>query len=158
MTQFVYILVGILMGAFAGFLGVGGGLILIPILVYGFGLTQHQAQGTSLAVMIPPITLLAALRYYQNGNVKLGMAALIAAGFIIGGFFGAGLVARFETYAIEEKAGSGTIGLYGAAAHLGKAGDLVIILSYGLVKDERSRGMRLKPVYVDAKNRIVKRT
>jgi len=64
--------------------------------------------------------------------------------------------ARFETYAIEEKAGSGIIGLYGAAAHLGKIGHLVIILSYGLVKDNKSRGMQLKPVYVDAKNRIKK--
>lgn len=63
--------------------------------------------------------------------------------------------ARFETYAIEEKAGSGTMGLYGAAAHLGKVGDLVIILSYGIVKDARSAGMRLKPVYVDSKNRII---
>lgn len=64
--------------------------------------------------------------------------------------------ARFETYAIAEKAGSGAIGLYGAAAHLGKVGDIVIILSYGIVKDSRSRGMILKPVYVDSKNRIVR--
>lgn len=77
------------MGAFSGLLGIGGGLILIPILIYVFGLTQHQAQGTSLAVMIPPITLLAALRYYQSGNVKVGMAVFIAAGFIAGGLIGA---------------------------------------------------------------------
>jgi len=77
------------MGIFSGFLGIGGGLILIPILVYGYGLTQHQAQGTSLTVMILPITLLAAMRYYQNGNVKLGMAAFIAAGFVLGGLLGA---------------------------------------------------------------------
>ena len=64
--------------------------------------------------------------------------------------------ARFETYAIEEKAGSGTIGLYGAAAHLGKPGDLIIILSYGLVEDKKTLGMKLKPVYVDSNNRIMK--
>jgi uncharacterized protein len=92
MTQILYVLTGLLMGAFSGFLGIGGGLILIPILIYGFGLTQHQAQGTSLAVMIPPITLLAALRYYQSGNVKLGMAVFIAAGFIAGGLIGAHIV------------------------------------------------------------------
>jgi aspartate 1-decarboxylase len=65
--------------------------------------------------------------------------------------------ARFETYAIEEEAGSGTIGLYGAAAHLGKVGDLVIILSYGLLDDERSRGVKLKTVKVDRDNRILNR-
>lgn len=64
--------------------------------------------------------------------------------------------ARFETYAFEEKAGSGTIGLYGAAAHLGKAGDLVIILSNCLVEDAKASAMKLKPVYVDADNRITR--
>ena len=64
--------------------------------------------------------------------------------------------ARFETYAIEEEAGSGSIGLYGAAAHLGKAGDLVIILSYGMAEDKDSRAMKMKVVKVDSRNRIKK--
>lgn len=64
--------------------------------------------------------------------------------------------ARFETYAIEEKSGSGTIGLYGAAAHLGKKGDLVIILSNCLCKHSDARKIRLKVVKVDSKNRPVK--
>lgn len=62
---------------------------------------------------------------------------------------------RFETYAIEEKAGSGNIGLYGAAAHLGKAGDLVIILSNGFVDDKQSERPALKVVKVDARNKII---
>jgi aspartate 1-decarboxylase len=62
--------------------------------------------------------------------------------------------ARFETYAIEEKSASGSIGLYGAAAHLGKAGDLIIILSYGLVEDEKARQLQLKVVKVDSENKI----
>jgi len=61
---------------------------------------------------------------------------------------------RFETYAIEEPAGSGTIGLYGAAAHLGKAGDLVIILSYSFLDDAESRKLKLKTVKVDSRNRM----
>lgn len=60
---------------------------------------------------------------------------------------------RFETYAIEEKAGSGAVGLYGAAAHLGKVGDLVIILSYGMMDDGQSRRHKLKVVKVDGRNR-----
>lgn len=64
--------------------------------------------------------------------------------------------ARFETYAIEEKAGSGNIGLYGAAAHLGKVGDLVIIFSCGLIDDKKSKGLKMKVVRVDSKNRLLK--
>ena len=94
MAQLAYIAIGLLVGLCAGFLGLGGGLVLIPILIFCFGLTQHQAQGTSLAVMIPPITLLAALRYYYSGNVKVGMAIFIACGFVAGGLLGAHLVQR----------------------------------------------------------------
>ena len=65
--------------------------------------------------------------------------------------------ARFETYAIEEPAGSGTIGLYGAAAHLGKAGDLIIILSYGLMEEKQAKSLKMKAVHVDFNNRIKKR-
>lgn len=64
---------------------------------------------------------------------------------------------RFETYTIEEPAGSGIIGLYGAAAHLGNAGDLVIILSYGYIEDEKARVLKLNAVRVDNNNRIVKK-
>ena len=64
--------------------------------------------------------------------------------------------ARFETYAIEEPSGSGTIGLYGAAAHLGKPRDIVIILSYGLVEDTEAKNKKLIAVKVDDDNRIKK--
>ncbi|MDP3791902.1 MAG: sulfite exporter TauE/SafE family protein [Candidatus Omnitrophota bacterium] len=87
-----YILLGLAAGIFSGFMGLGGGILLTPVLVYIFGLTQHQAQGTSLAVMVPPITLLAALRYYYSGNVKLDIAMFIALGFIVGGLVGAQMV------------------------------------------------------------------
>lgn len=65
--------------------------------------------------------------------------------------------ARFETYAIEEAPGSGEIGLYGAAAHLGKVGDIVIVLSYGLIEDKKSQHVDMKVVYVDSKNKLVKK-
>ena len=63
--------------------------------------------------------------------------------------------ARFETYAIEEPKGSGAIGLYGPAAHLGKKGDLVIIIAYSLVEEKEASSVTPKVVYVDEKNNIV---
>ena len=92
MNQFMYVILGIVAGIFGGMFGIGGGTILIPALVYLFGLTQHQAQGTTLAIMVPPIGLLAALRYYYSGNVKLGMAGFICLGFLVGGLIGANFV------------------------------------------------------------------
>lgn len=92
MHQILYIILGVVAGIFGGIFGIGGGTILIPALVYLFGLTQHQAQGTTLAIMVPPIGLLAALRYYYAGNVKLGMAGFICLGFFIGGLVGANWV------------------------------------------------------------------
>lgn len=92
MHQLLYIFLGLVAGIFGGMFGIGGGMILIPAMVYLLGLTQHQAQGTTLAIMVPPIGLLAALRYYYSGNVKLGMAGLICLGFFVGGLIGANFV------------------------------------------------------------------
>ncbi|MCM8792364.1 MAG: TSUP family transporter [Candidatus Omnitrophica bacterium] len=102
MYGLLYILLGIIAGILSGIFGIGGGTILIPALVYLFGLTQHQAQGTTLAVMVPPIGLLAALRYYYSGNVKLGMAGFICVGFVIGGLLGAHLVQELADKALKQ--------------------------------------------------------
>jgi len=92
MLQTTYIILGLVAGIFSGIFGIGGATILIPALVFLFGLTQHQAQGTTLAIMIPPIGLLAALRYYYSGNVKLNIAGFVCLGFFIGGLVGAHFV------------------------------------------------------------------
>lgn len=88
----LYIILGLVAGIFSGMFGIGGGTILIPALVFILGLTQHQAQGTTLAIMIPPIGLLAAWRYWQAGNVKISVAGFICIGFFIGGLLGANLI------------------------------------------------------------------
>lgn len=90
-ASILYIILGVVAGIFSGVFGIGGGTILIPALIY-LGLTQHQAQGTTLAIMVPPIGLLAALRYYYSGNVKLGIAGFICLGFFIGGLIGANMI------------------------------------------------------------------
>ena len=88
----LYLTLGLLAGIAGGFFGIGGGTIIVPVLVLIFGLTQHQAQGTALAIMIPPIGLLAAMKYYMEGNVKIATAVFICIGFFIGGLIGAELV------------------------------------------------------------------
>lgn len=88
----LYLILGLVTGVSGGLLGIGGATIVVPALVFLFGFSQHQAQGTILAAMIPPIGLLAAMRYYQAGHVNIQAAVLIAIGFFIGGYFGARLV------------------------------------------------------------------
>jgi len=92
MQILIFIILGLAVGIFSGFFGIGGGIILIPALTFLLGLTQHQAQGTSLAIMVPPIGLLAALRYYYSGNVNLRIAGFVCLGFFFGGLIGASLV------------------------------------------------------------------
>jgi uncharacterized membrane protein YfcA len=92
MSQLLYIILGLVAGIFGGMFGLGGGLIIIPALVYLFGFTQLQAQGTNLVIMLPPIGLLAALRYYYSGNVKLNIVLFVCLGFLFGGFIGAHLI------------------------------------------------------------------
>jgi uncharacterized membrane protein YfcA len=97
-----YTLLGIVAGILAGMFGIGGGIILIPALVFLFGLSQHQAQGTTLAILVPPIGLLAAMRYYYSGNVKLDMAAFICIGFFLGGLLGAHLVQGLPSIVLKR--------------------------------------------------------
>jgi uncharacterized membrane protein YfcA len=91
---YLYLILGLVAGIFSGFLGLGGGAIIIPALVYLFGFTQHQAQGTTLAMMVPPIGLLAAVHYYMQGHVKISVALLMCIGFFVGGLLGAMFVER----------------------------------------------------------------
>lgn len=95
-------LIGVAAGILAGMVGVGGGIIIVPALVYMFGMDQHTAQGTSLAVLLPPTGLFAFLRYYQSGHVDLKMAALIVLGLLIGGWFGGGWAQQLSGPALRK--------------------------------------------------------
>ena len=87
-TFIILIVIGLLAGILSGLVGVGGGIIIIPLLIILLGLTQHQAQGTALFTMLPPIGILAAINYYKQGFVKWEYAAVIALTFVVGGYFG----------------------------------------------------------------------
>ncbi len=80
--------IGILTGIMAGMLGIGGAIIMIPALVYILGFSQQMAQGTSLAVMLPPIGIFAAYNYWKVGQVNIKFALILAVAFIIGSYFG----------------------------------------------------------------------
>lgn len=84
----ILIIIGIVTGAMAGMLGIGGAIIMIPALVFFMGFSQQMAQGTSLAVMLPPIGILAAYNYYKAGQVNITFAIILAIAFLIGSYFG----------------------------------------------------------------------
>jgi uncharacterized membrane protein YfcA len=91
-----FVLIGALAGVAAGLFGVGGGIVLVPALIYWSGFNQHLATGTSLAVLLPPIGLAATLEYYRHGNVDLHAAALLAAGLFTGAWLGAYLANQMK--------------------------------------------------------------
>ena len=83
-----YIILGLLAGILSGVVGIGGGIVIVPALVFIFGMSQVEAQGTTLALLIPPIGILAAWSYYTRGFVNIKVALLIIAGFLVGGLIG----------------------------------------------------------------------
>ena len=103
MTNIIlYLLLGLVTGTFSGLIGIGGGTIIVPALVFLFGLSQHQAQGTTLALLVPPIGFLAAWTYYKQGYVDLRIAALICIGFFIGGLIGAKFATKLSNVTLER--------------------------------------------------------
>ena len=89
MNIFLYLLLGLVTGILSGLFGIGGAIIIVPTFVLLFGLSQHTAQGTTLALMVPPIGLLAAWTYYKQGFVDFKIAAFVCIGFFVGGLLGA---------------------------------------------------------------------
>ena len=101
-TLFLLILIGLSAGFLSGVVGVGGGIIIIPLLMLLIGLDQHQAQGTSLAVMLPPIGILAAINYHKAGFIDWKYAMLIAAAFIVGGYFGSRWAVKVDAQMLKK--------------------------------------------------------
>ncbi|MGB1122082.1 MAG: sulfite exporter TauE/SafE family protein [Flavobacteriales bacterium] len=87
-TLLLLLCIGLLAGIASGFVGIGGGMIIVPALVFGLGLSQHMAQGTSLAMMIPPIGIIAVMSYYKAGQVQLEYAGVLALTFVLGAWMG----------------------------------------------------------------------
>lgn len=87
-TILIVILIGIAAGMLGGLVGVGGGLIIVPSLVYFLGFSQHAAQGTSLGLILLPVGILGVMQYYKHGDVDFKVVAILAVGFLLGSYFG----------------------------------------------------------------------
>ena len=97
----ILILIGLAAGVLSGLVGVGGGIILVPALVYFLGYNQHQSQGTSLGVLMFPVTILAFIAYYRDSlitgaPIEIKVILIIAGGFVIGGLLGSALAIRID--------------------------------------------------------------
>lgn len=97
-----FIALGLVVGMLSGVLGLGGGIFLVPALVFLFHFNPYQAQGTSLGVLIPPIGLFAALEYYRKGYIDFSVVGLICIGFIFGAYAGAFFVDRIPVVTMRR--------------------------------------------------------
>jgi hypothetical protein len=98
-TILILIIIGLSAGILSGLVGVGGGIIMVPLFVLFLGLTQHNAQGLSLAVMLPPVTFLAVYNYHtagSGGNIDWRIAVTVSILFIIGGFIGSKIALQID--------------------------------------------------------------
>jgi uncharacterized membrane protein YfcA len=98
----LYVLIGLVVGILVGFMGIGGGVILIPMLVYVLHMTQHLAQGTSLFMQLPPLGLGALLLYRKRGDVDLTAGTICALGFLLGGYFGSKIAIGLSSTVLRE--------------------------------------------------------
>ena len=95
-TFLLLLLIGLVAGILSGIFGIGGGIVIVPALIYLLGFSQHKATGTSLAVLLPPIGIAAVLEYYQHDNVDLSAALIIAAASILGAWLGSLFASRLS--------------------------------------------------------------
>lgn len=99
---FILILIGLAGGVLSGMFGVGGGIIIVPAFVFFLGMSQHEAQGTSIGLMLLPIGILAAYNYHKTGNMDITAALIVAFTFVIGGYFGSKLSLSLDQVLIKR--------------------------------------------------------
>jgi uncharacterized membrane protein YfcA len=96
------LLIGLAAGVLSGLVGVGGGLIIVPALIFFLGFSQHQAQGTSLGLLLLPVGILAVINYYNKGNVDVKVVAIMSVAFIAGGWLGSKLALRLPEDTVKK--------------------------------------------------------
>lgn len=106
MEILILLFIGLLAGLISGFLGIGGGIIIIPALVYLLGYSQQNAQGTSLGLLLPPIGLLAVLNYHKAGFVNISAAAIMCITFVVGSYLSSKIVIDLPEVIIKKVFGT----------------------------------------------------
>lgn len=102
MNVFILVGVGLVAGVLSGMFGIGGGVIIVPALIFLMKMNQLEATATSLAALIPPVGLLGAYEYYRTGNIHIASAAIVAAGLFAGAYFGARITLNLPPDAIRR--------------------------------------------------------
>ncbi|WP_205573326.1 sulfite exporter TauE/SafE family protein [Flavisolibacter nicotianae] len=95
-------IIGLLAGILSGMIGVGGGIIIVPALVFFLGFTQKEAQGTSLGLLLLPIGILAVFNYYQKGLIDIKVVGIMAVAFLLGGFVGSKIALAISEAALKR--------------------------------------------------------
>jgi hypothetical protein len=95
------LLIGLFSGIASGLFGIGGGVLIVPALIYFAKFSQHSAIGTSLAVLLPPVGLGAVMEYYRHGNVDLKAALIVACALVIGGWIGANFTSHISGHGLK---------------------------------------------------------
>jgi uncharacterized protein len=108
-TLILYVLLGITAGALSGLIGIGGGVIIVPALVFVFGFSQHAAQETTLAQLVPPIGILGAWTYWKQGDLDIRIAAFICLGFLFGSLLGARVATQLPNLLLGRLFGGATV-------------------------------------------------
>jgi len=101
-TILVLILVGLAAGTLSGLVGVGGGIIIVPALVFFLGFSQQAAQGTSLGLLLLPVGILAVINYYNKGYIDLKVIAIMCAAFVFGGWIGSKLALSISQETVKR--------------------------------------------------------
>jgi len=119
-----FVVIGLVGGVTAGLFGIGGGVVIVPMLIYWAGFSQHKATGTSLALLLPPIGLAAAIEFYRHGNVDLQAGLIIASTMFVGAWLGACIANRMQGPHLRLAFGVFVVGMgvyliYGACKRLG---------------------------------------
>ena len=97
----ILVLVGLFAGALSGFVGVGGGIIIVPAMIYFMNMNQMQAQGVSLALLMLPVGVLGVMNYYKAGHIQFNYVFIMAVGFVLGNYFGSKYAMRVPEHKIK---------------------------------------------------------
>ncbi len=101
-TIALLILVGLAAGFLSGLIGIGGGVIIVPALVFFLGFTQKQAQGTSLGILLLPVGILAVMQYYKQGYLNINYVIVVSIAFVAGGFLGSKLAISLSDEKVKK--------------------------------------------------------